>query len=383
MILRGGRVAFSPSLAERADIETIGSRIRAIGRRLTGNGPDLSEYLILPGLINAHDHLEFNLFPRLGEGPYNTLAEWAQDIHARCGEQIRRVLRVPLEERMIWGAIRNLASGVTTVCHHNPWHPVFDRDFPIRVMRTFSWAHSLAFSPDLARKHESCPPERPFVFHAGEATARAGRQEMEHLAELGLFARNSVLVHAVALDRKSLALVKKNGCSLVWCPSSNLFILGRTLSSQVLHSGVPTALGTDSGLSSEGDMLDEIRVARAVSDVSDDRIYAMVTIAAAQVLRLSHGEGSIREGGVADLALFKDRGSMPAETLGRQLPDAVFVRGKLQLVSEQFAGAWKDVFPELESFQALSVAGRGAVRVRCRVPVPLDGLRLAGRELNV
>jgi hypothetical protein len=32
------------------------------------------------GLINAHDHLEFNLFPQLGRRPLPEGAAWAEDI---------------------------------------------------------------------------------------------------------------------------------------------------------------------------------------------------------------------------------------------------------------------------------------------------------------
>jgi cytosine/adenosine deaminase-related metal-dependent hydrolase len=372
MILRGARVAFSASSAEIADIEIVRGRIRAIGHLPDKNAQDFSGYLILPGLINAHDHLEFNLFPRLGNGPYETSGDWARDIRARFKEQINQVVSVPLAERLTWGGIRNLACGVTTVCHHNPWHSVFERGFPVRVVRRFHWSHSLEFSPDLAKEHEACPHARPFVFHAGEAINGAGRREMTRLAELGLFAPNSVLVHAVALEGSSLEVARRNGCSLVWCPSSNLFILGKTLSRDVLDSGLPIALGTDSGLSCEGDMIDELRVGREISGLSEERLYSMVTTTAAKVLRLAGGEGTIREGGVADLLVFRDEGLAPAATLFRQRPEAVFIGGKLQLASENVAPG---------RFHALSIEGRGSWRGRCRVPSMPPGLRLAGRQV--
>ncbi len=44
----------------------------------SGSSLDLSGFLLLPGLINAHDHLEFSLFPNIGDGPYQNAAQWAR-----------------------------------------------------------------------------------------------------------------------------------------------------------------------------------------------------------------------------------------------------------------------------------------------------------------
>src|SRR5262245_47510100 len=82
---------------------------------------DLENRLILPGLINAHDHLEFNLFPRLGRGPYSNSADWARDIYQPEVSPVREHLSVPRNIRMLWGGLKNLLCGVTTVCHHNPY----------------------------------------------------------------------------------------------------------------------------------------------------------------------------------------------------------------------------------------------------------------------
>src|SRR5574341_1387463 len=90
--LRGARVALDASAAIAADVEIEHGRIRRIspgdggvhpGRCDDGPGVevDLHGYLILPGLINAHDHLEFNLYPRLGRGPYANAGAWARDIY--------------------------------------------------------------------------------------------------------------------------------------------------------------------------------------------------------------------------------------------------------------------------------------------------------------
>ena len=61
-----------------------------------------------------------------------------------------------------------------------------------------------------------------------------------------------------------------------------------------------SALGSDSPLTSAGDLLDEIRTAQTTG-VSPVKIYDLVTSSSARVLGLSGGEGAIRPRTRADL----------------------------------------------------------------------------------
>src|SRR4051812_4363772 len=79
---------------------------------------DCEGALVFPGLINSHDHLDFNLFPSLGNRVYKSYVEWGADIHAGNKDEIAAVLRVPEPYRVLWGIYKNLIAGVTTVIHH-------------------------------------------------------------------------------------------------------------------------------------------------------------------------------------------------------------------------------------------------------------------------
>src|ERR1043165_5907685 len=47
-----------------------------------------------PGLINSHDHLDFNLFPLLANRVYNNYTEWARDIQVTGKKEIEAVLKI-------------------------------------------------------------------------------------------------------------------------------------------------------------------------------------------------------------------------------------------------------------------------------------------------
>ncbi|MFL6415885.1 MAG: amidohydrolase family protein [Bryobacteraceae bacterium] len=380
----------SAHVSSRTDIIVRYGRIAFTPRARTESAPklNLSGFMILPGLVNAHDHLEFNLFPRLGRGPYPNARAWAEDIFKPSQEPLASQLKLPKPIRLWWGGVKNLLSGVTSVAHHNPYEPsVFGRSFPVRVLRRFGWAHSLSFCPDVARCFRRTPSGAPFIIHAGEGTDVASARELYQLDEEKLLRSFTVLVHGVALRPQDLDLLRSRGASLIWCPSSNLFTLGQTLSPEVLRCDIPIALGSDSALTAEGDLIDELSVAS--NHVSAHRLYAMVTSEAARILHLEAGEGKIQDGGVADLLVVRAKDeNVPSRLLGAR-PELVFLKGRLMLVSLDAARELR--MNELEEFQAIEIEGRGKWLLRGNVPGMVERTKqflrepicLAGRRIVI
>jgi cytosine/adenosine deaminase-related metal-dependent hydrolase len=319
---------------------------------------DLSGHLLLPGLINSHDHLEFNLYPRLATGPHPNYMAWAAAVYQPDSAFVKQQLAIPKAIRLVWGGLKNLLSGVTTVAHHNPYEPkVFNVAFPVRVVRRYGWAHSTHFSPDLTQRYSDTPRGWPFLVHAAEGTCAKAAAEIRTLDEAGLLTDRTVLIHGVALDLTGAKLLRRRRTSLVWCPSSNLFTIGQTMRGDLLRSGLTIALGTDSALTGEGDLIDELRVAGTFGGMTPKRLFDMVTTVAARVLQLRRGEGRIVEGGVADLVAVADKGGKPADALSEMNPELVVLGGRIKLLSRRLG----EQLPRRRKagLEPVSIEGRG------------------------
>src|SRR5579872_3805419 len=104
------------------DIDVKDSKISAVGNSIENLHTDaeihFDDHIVFPGLINSHDHLDFNLFPKLGNKKYHNYTEWGAYIHKEYKDKIDEVLKVPEELRIQWGIYKNLLCGVTTVINH-------------------------------------------------------------------------------------------------------------------------------------------------------------------------------------------------------------------------------------------------------------------------
>jgi len=251
---------------------------------------------VRPGLINAHEHLHRNHYGRLGQPPYADAYDWAADIHRRHAAEIAAGRALPLREALLVGAWKNLFAGVTTLVHHDPWQSEFDDVFPLRVLAIPS-ADSLGMTPDLSGIQRG----RPFAVHLAEGTSARASDEVFELHARRLLNASCLAVHGVGLAGEGLELFRRSGAALVWCPTSNAFLFGRTVRGDLLHEGVDVLLGSDSLLTSAGDLLDELRAARATGLLSDARLEASVGAVAAA--RLGCAAPSLAPGSPADLAV--------------------------------------------------------------------------------
>jgi cytosine/adenosine deaminase-related metal-dependent hydrolase len=346
----------------------------------------------MPGFINAHDHLQYALHPRLGNPPYNNYLEWGEDIHATLPEVIGRYNAVPRDARLLWGGIRNLLSGVTTVSHHDRmWSSLSNDTYPLTVIHDFGWAHSLALGGEIQTIHALTPSNAPFIVHACEGTDELARREIFELDRLGVLDPRAVIVHGLGLDNAGIELMRNRRSSLVICPSSNCFLFERLPDFARLCKIEKIAIGNDSPLSALGDLLDEVRFAIEHGGVSPDCAYTMITEGPSALLHLTNGEGTLRVSAIANLIAVADTGENPAARL-RVLTwkdvEFVMVAGHVQLTSD----AVRNRLPELLRHGLESVNVEGIIRwVRAPINALMKeteevlgkgGTRLSGREVT-
>lgn len=281
---------------------------------------DLSGCAILPGLVNAHDHLSINSVPCPAVLPPQPNAYlWAEAFQPYFAHPDFRAAKAVDEGVRAWhGGLKNLIAGTTTVAHHDPWHAAMDApDFPVHVLSRFGWSHSLglgdSYGPPVKTSYDETPKDAPWCIHLAEGTDDVAAAELSRLAAHGALGQNTVVVHGVGLAPADVRRLLDSGAGVVWCPSSNLRMLGATLFPRLLFDAGRLALGTDSRFSGSRDLLEEIRIARDSSDLSPGEILRLVTRDAARLLRLDD-VGSLAPGSRADLVLLA-RADDPAEQL--------------------------------------------------------------------
>ncbi len=148
-----------------------------------------------------------------------------------------------------------------------------------------------------------------------QSQAQFGLRPLQRLAQLGLLGPNFLAAHGVHLQDSEIDMLAEFGCHVAHCPSSNLKLAnGIAPISKLLAKGVNVGLGSDGAASNNRlDIFAEMRLSALLAKgLSEDatvipahQALEMATINAAKAMGLEDKIGSIEIGKLADLTAVK------------------------------------------------------------------------------
>lgn len=228
---------------------------------------ELKNVIAFPGLVNAHDHLEFNLFPFLANKYYDNYEEWGKDIHETHGETIQSILKIPLDIRIKWGLLKNLLNGSIFVVHHGLHHDKIKRESFLSVHLDYQYFHALA-TERFWKLKLNLPIGKQVMIHVGEGVDSKSQIEIDRLIQNNLFNRDLIGIHAISMSAEQSKKFK----AIIWCPESNLKLYRQTADINGIKTNTRILFGMDSNLSASSDLWQHIRKARDLHLLSDNEL---------------------------------------------------------------------------------------------------------------
>ena len=343
---------------------TSGNVIAAIGPMTEAPAPDYARVidasgkLVMPGLINGHNHSAMTLFRGMADDL--ELTAWLHDhifpAEARLisPEMVYWCTRLAAAEMILSGTtcvadayfFSGMSSQALSDCgmravigHGIVDFPVPSVPDPAKNVETVAafisqwlgrdplitpavFAHApYTCSPVTLRKAQKLAADTGvrFFLHIAETRNEMdmiidphGTSPIRHLAALDLLDRNTVCVHGVWLDDEDLDLVAQSGATVVTCPQSNLKLAsGIARVRHMENRGIPVGIGTDGCASNNSlDMFREMDMLAKIQKIACQDATVLpaqnalhcATLGNAGLLNLSK-VGKLEAGWQADLIL--------------------------------------------------------------------------------
>jgi 5-methylthioadenosine/S-adenosylhomocysteine deaminase len=241
--------------------------------------------IILPGFVDVHNHIIYNVLPRWKPRHlYTNRSQWRSDPeHIQLvGRPIDDLRALHFCDMNTWGELRALVGGTTSImatqskpCIHGL---VRNLDFNSGFYGTteLNLEHILnvidlppadsvfarATFVRLARLFIVNPQYEALFLHLAEGTDEAAEEEFTFVQKQSLLNPKGVIIHGIPLNAANFHSMAEKGTALVWSPRSNLELYGHTANiDAALDEGVEIALAPDWAVTGSSNMLDELKVA--------------------------------------------------------------------------------------------------------------------------
>ncbi|MBI1750631.1 MAG: amidohydrolase family protein [Acidobacteria bacterium] len=318
--------------------------------------------IILPGLIDVHNHPMYGVFPR-----WNPPAKFENRYGWRDSPEYKRLIGDPGRELQNkdeqtfcdmekYGEARALIGGTTAFVGVSPRAslPSISKCV-IGLVRNLDWHSDFVAGHEIGReKIENLLGVQPrdlndnrlkdvldklqnqkldtLLVHVAEGrrTDANSKSEFAQLEQKGLLTAHTGIIHGIALTPLEFLRMKEVGASLIWSPTSNVNLYGETTDiPAAVKAGVTLALAPDWSVTGSSNMLDELRFAGAWDQshfggiVSEKQLVAMATELPARIAHIDDKAGSIRDGLYADLLVVEGDRSRPYWALQNAKPKDV------------------------------------------------------------